>query len=349
MSEPVETPEATATATPSLSPKSSAFVSHLLSYPVVGATVSYTASLPLVQRASATAKPYVSKYVEPAVARASPVLARVDMLGDSTLSTVDKYVPAFKSTQAPDIPAQVQKSVESVKSTTHLYSEAAKSKVNDTVVEPTKQAVDKAKQRTASFYDAKGRPFVRAKLDPVLAPINTRLVALVDAYLPAAKADTDGATAAAASTTASSGAPSTELSRLYYIGANAVYRVKPIVESRVASTKAHAEENAAYVLSIPQAAKSRALAVWEDKKSKTDIKSKPLTGRLYVSLSTGKQLLFEVIGLAEGFAHEQFDHAKSLAKVPLGIVHEHSNGKTVTEVVQENVPESVEGVVAESH
>ncbi|KAK9382725.1 uncharacterized protein V2V93DRAFT_357489 [Kockiozyma suomiensis] len=320
MSEPAPV-EATEAST-SFSPRSSAFVSHLLSYPVVDATVSYTSSLPLVKRASTTAKPYVHKFVQPAVERALPVLSRVDKLGDSTLSTVDKYVPALKSTQAPDIQGQVSKSVESVKSTTNLYREAAKSRVNESVVEPTKHVVDKAKQRTVSFYDVKGRPFVRAKLDPVLAPLNTRLVAFVDAYLPPAKASE-----AAEATNGTSSVSETELGRLYLIGTDAIYRVKPLVETRIASTKALAEENVTYVLSIPHAARTHLLSVWEDKKAKTDFASKPLTGRIYVSLSTGKQLLVEIVEHAENFAHDQVSNAKNLARIPLGIAGVHVNGK----------------------
>ncbi|KAK9353499.1 hypothetical protein V1505DRAFT_401310 [Lipomyces doorenjongii] len=287
--------------------KSSAFVAHLRSYPIVDATVSYTTSLPLVKRASATAKPYVDKYVHPAVEKAAPVLSRVDKLGDTTLSKVDKYVPALRTTAAPDIPGTVSKSVESVKSTTHLYTEAAKTRVNDTVVEPTKQAVDKAKQRTAALYDAKGRPFVRAKLDPVLAPLNSRLIALLDAYLPPAKSYADGNAAEGTAAT-------TELGRLYLIGTDAVYRVKPVIEDRVAATRAQGKETVDYFLSVPSAARSHVIAVWEDKKSKTDIKSKPITGPLYVSLSTGKHLVFEVVSFAEAYAHEKVGKVKSMTK-----------------------------------
>ncbi|KAK9449328.1 uncharacterized protein V1518DRAFT_373163 [Limtongia smithiae] len=283
----------------------SVFIAHLKSYPIVGATVDYTAALPLVKRASDSAKPYVDKYIHPAVDKAAPVLTRVDKLGDSTLTRVDKYVPALKATPAPDIPGTVHKSVETVKSTTHLYTEAAKTRVNGAVVEPTKIAVDKAKQKTVSFYDAKGRPFVRAKLDPFLAPVNTRLVALVDAYLPPAKP-------AAADTAAKE--PATELGRLYLIGSDVVYRVKPIIEDKIAATKTHSEETVAYFASFPKAAKAHVIAVWEDKKTHTDLAAKPLSGRLYLTLSTGKQIVVEVVGYAESFAHAKAAKAKIFSK-----------------------------------
>ncbi|KAJ8104048.1 hypothetical protein POJ06DRAFT_11375 [Lipomyces tetrasporus] len=287
--------------------KSSAFVAHLRSYPIVDATVSYTSNLPLVKKASATAKPYVDKYVHPAVERAAPVLSRVDKLGDSTLDRVDKFVPALKTTAAPDIPGTVSKSVESVKSTTHLYTEAARTRVNDTVVEPTKQAVDKAKQRTVALYDSKGRPFVRAKLDPVLAPLNSRLIALLDAYLPPAKSCADG--------TAPEGtAATTELGRLYLIGTDAVSRVKPVIEDRVAATRAHGKETVDYFLSVPSAAKSHVISVWEEKRSKTDLKGKPITGPLYVTLSLGKQIVFDVVSYAEAYAQEKVGKVKSMTK-----------------------------------
>ncbi|KAK9234949.1 hypothetical protein V1525DRAFT_428159 [Lipomyces kononenkoae] len=312
------------------SAKSSAFVAHLRSYPIVDATVSYTSSLPLVKKASATAKPYVDKYVHPAVERAAPVLSRVDKLGDSTLSRVDKFVPALRTTAAPDIPGTVSKSVESVRSTTQLYTEAARSKVNDTVFEPTKQAVDKAKQRTAALYDSKGRPFVRAKLDPVLAPLNSRLIALLDAYFPPAKTDVTAAARVAATT---------ELGRLYLIGTDAVYRVRPVIEDRVAATRAQGKETVDYFLSVPSAARSHVLSVWEEKKSKTDLKSKPITGPIYVSLSTGKQLVFEVVAFAEAYAQEKVGRVKSVTKsITNGHIKkadESAPAESTPEVVQE--------------
>ncbi|KAK9370079.1 hypothetical protein V1509DRAFT_399077 [Lipomyces kononenkoae] len=314
------------------SAKSSAFVAHLRSYPIVDATVSYTSSLPLVKKASATAKPYVDKYVHPAVERAAPVLSRVDKLGDTTLSKVDKYVPALRTTAAPDIPGTVSKSVESVRSTTQLYTEAARSKVNDTVFEPTKQAVDMARQRTAALYDSKGRPFVRAKLDPVLAPLNSRLIALLDAYLPPAKVHADG-------TAPADTAATTELGRLYLIGTDAVYRVRPVIEDRVAATRAQGKETVDYFLSVPSAARSHVLSVWEEKKSKTDLKSKPFTGPLYVSLCTGKHLVFEVVSYAEAYAHEKVGRVKSMTKsITNGHIKkadESEPAESTPEVVQE--------------
>ncbi|KAK9466723.1 hypothetical protein V1512DRAFT_239140 [Lipomyces arxii] len=306
--------------------KTSAFFSHLRSYPIVDATVSYTTSIPLVKKVSTTATPYVDRYVKPAVEKASPVLSKVDKFGDSTLSRIDKYVPALKTTAAPDIPGTVTKSVESVKSTTHIYTEAAKSKVNGKVVEPTKVAVGKAKQRTVALYDAKGRPFVRARLDPVFRPVNSRLVALVEAYLPPAKSSTEPGTTASA--------PATELGRFYLIGVDAVGRVKPMISDKLASTKVHGKETVDYVLAVPTAAKAHVIAVWEDKKAKTDVKSKPITGPIVVSLSTGRQLVMECFSYVESFAHARVDTAKSFGK-------KIANGSLSSKQVVDAVPDEI--------
>ncbi|KAK9460237.1 uncharacterized protein V1516DRAFT_686973 [Lipomyces oligophaga] len=304
----------------------SAVLAHLRGYPIVDATLSYTSSIPLVQRASETAKPYYEKFVIPAVNRAAPVLVRVDKLGDTTLTKVDKLIPALKTTQPPNITGTVSKSVSSVKSTTHLYTDAAKARVNSSIVEPTKNVVDKAKSRSSSFYIAKGRPFVHAKIDPVLSPLNSRLESFLNSHLPPAAEE-------AAATEDPAG---TELGRLYLITTGAVYRVKPVVEDRITVTRQQGSETVAYLLNIPQSAADHVLAVYNDKLSKIDLSSRPVAGRIYLTLSTGKQLAFDVVDSVESFALHGVSQAKTLVKKPLSIVngkHEPTaNGAVATTV-----------------
>ncbi|KAK9457315.1 hypothetical protein V1511DRAFT_508753 [Dipodascopsis uninucleata] len=289
--------------------QTSAFITHLRSYPIVDATVSYTTSIPLVKKASATAKPYVEKVsgiVHPAVEKASPVFTKVDKFGDSTLSKVDKFVPVLKT--PPNITGTMNKSVESVKNTTQLYTDAAKSKVNATFVVPTKTAVDKAKKRTHDLYDTKGRPFVRAKLDPLVAPLNARLVAIVDAYLPPATASTEGD-----AQTAEAKQPTTEVGRLYNISSDAVYRFMPLITDRVSSTRTRSQEAVAGILAVPKSARSHVIAIWTDKAAKTK-NAQTVTGTIYVSFTTGKQLASDVVSVTEAYIQDRIHNVKVLTK-----------------------------------
>ncbi|KAK9477626.1 hypothetical protein V1514DRAFT_333419 [Lipomyces japonicus] len=304
-------PDAHAQAKVASAKSSSAFVAHLRSYPVLDAAVSYTSSISLVRKSADLAKPYVTKVseiVHPAIDKAAPIISRFDKLGDDTLTAVDKFVPALKSTQPPDVNATVNKSVESVRSTTHLYTEAAKSKVNGTLVEPTRAVVGRAKARTVAVYDSKGRPFIRAKLDPYLAPLNSRLASLINAYLPPALTANE--------ISANAEPHKTELGNLFLIGTDAIGRVNSVVENKVASTRAHGRDTVAYVLALPQSAKSHVVAVWQDKKATSnadDLKDKPITSSFYLSLYTGKTLASEAVSYAESFAHARVDQIRDLA------------------------------------
>jgi len=108
------------------SPQSSAFISHLGSYPVVNDGVDYVKGTPLGQKAINTSqvaydrlvKPF-SPYIAKANEYAGPYVAKADNLADSGLSQVDARFPIVKES-----------------------TETIKGKVNDTVAYPRKRASD---------------------------------------------------------------------------------------------------------------------------------------------------------------------------------------------------------------
>ncbi|KAK9471695.1 uncharacterized protein V1510DRAFT_183130 [Dipodascopsis tothii] len=305
-----ETATPAVTEAPAETTGSSAFLGHLKSYPVVSSTLSYTSSIGLVKKASTTAKPYVSKattFVKPAITKASPVLSKVDQFGDNTLGKVDKFVPALK-TSPEEISNVAKKSVDSVKDTATVYKNAAKTKVNDTLIAPTKSAVDKAKARSVSLYDAKGRPFVKARFDPLLAPVNVKLIAALDNYLPAAEAkDTTPEEAEAAPA-------ATEFGKLYNIGSDAISRVKPLVAQRVEATKTKGRDTFAHVFAVPISAKTHLIAVWEENKAGVDPKEQSALSLFFVSFNTGKQIANEAFEYTETYVNDKTLKIRSLAK-----------------------------------
>lgn len=264
-------------ASPSLF-SSSLFLGHLYSYPTVNAAVDYAIHIPTIQKITTRATPYVNTLKEkskplsdPVLKRATPVLSRADQIGDKILSRVDERFPQLKETKPEEAIDIAKRPYETVKSTAGAYSTAAQDRINVNLVEPLKKASEKAKAHYNTVYDNTGKSLV--KIDPYIHPINDKIEVIIKNYFP------EG------SDIPESTGTDNELSRTLQLAQVALQRARPVLD-----------QQASQLASLPNATRVHYLQVYDEKLTEYG-KDKTVTGPVYASLATVKQLSSESVSL----------------------------------------------------
>lgn len=276
--------DSTPTNTEPSTPLHSLFLEHLYSYPTVTAAVDYASALPVVKKVATSAKPYIvtirekSKPIsEPVLKRATPVLSKVDALGDRVLSKVDENFPQLKETKPQNVRDFALKPYLTVKSTAEAYSTAAHDQLTANVVIPLKNVGDRVKTHYITVYDTKGKEIIKKQVDPLIHPLNDKIEAFINSYLPA------GSTSEESTTTLEQ---ENELLRAVKLAHVTLERAKPVLD-----------EQATHLAALPNATKEYLYEVYEEKLTGYG-KDKKVSGPVYASLATCKQLSKDGVVLA---------------------------------------------------
>lgn len=270
----------------------SLIVAHLQSYPTLSAAVSYGLSFSVVQHISSRATPIYEAakvrskpILEPIIKRASPLLERADKLGDSLLTTVDSRIPQLKTTQPQEVIDLARRPIETVVGISEAYATAAQDRFNLTIVKPIQDATESLKAQYVAVYDSKGKPLIKARIDPLLSPFNKELESLINSYLPAgedvAKSDT-------------------EINHTIQLAIAAINRVRPVLGSQAQS-----------LASLPKETKAHVQEVYESKRSEYANEKSPVSSTVYASLATWKQLSSEGVSFAGQVLHPKSTAAKA--------------------------------------
>lgn len=269
--------------TPQASASPSLVVSHLLTYPTVTAAYNYASSFSVVQRISSKAVPIFetvlekSAYSEPLLKRASPLLARADQLGDDLLTTVDSKIPQLKTTQPQEVINVALRPIETVRSTAEAYSTAAHDRFTIRVVKPIQDATESVKAQYASVYDSKGKPLIKTRIDPLLSPLNERIEAIINVYLP------NGAEISKYDN---------EIAHTVQLALVAIKRARPVLDDK-----------ATHLAALPLETKAHVQEVYESKRSEYSKENSPVSSTVYASLATWKQLSSEGVTFAGSVLH----------------------------------------------
>lgn len=262
----------------------SLFVAHLHSYPTVSAAYSYASSLSVVQKISSRAVPIFEAVLEkskpisePLIKRASPLLTRADKLGDSILTTVDSKIPQLKTTQPQEFVNIALRPIETVRSTAEAYSTAAHDRFTIRVVKPIQDATETVKAQYASVYDSKGKPLIKTRIDPLLSPLNERIEAIINVYLP------NGAEISKYDN---------EIAHTVQLALLAIKRARPVIDDKATHLKA-----------LPKETKAHVQEVYENKRSEYSKEKSPVSSTVYASLATWKQLSSEGVTFAGSVLH----------------------------------------------
>lgn len=277
----------------STNPLQSLFLGHLYSYPTVTAAVDYASSLPVVKKVATSAKPYIvtirekSKPIsEPVLKRATPVLSKVDALGDRVLSKVDENFPQLKETKPEDVCDFAKKPYLTVKSTAEAYSTAAHDQLTANVVIPLKNVGDRVKTHYITVYDTKGKEIIKKQVDPLMHPLNDKIEAFINSYLPAETSSTENDENANTTSTTTTTEEENEILRAVKLAHVTLERAKPVLD-----------EQATHLAAIPNATKEYVYEVYEEKLTGYG-KDKKVSGPVYASLATCKQLSKDGVVLA---------------------------------------------------
>lgn len=289
----------------------SLFLGHLYSYPTITAAVDYATHISVVQKLSVTARPYIDTIYErskplsePVIKRASPVLAKADVLGDKILSRVDENFPKLKTTKPTDAIDLARKPYETVKSTAEAYSTVAHDRLSTSVVEPIQKAAERVKSHYATVYDDKGRSLVKSQVDPYIVPLNDRFEVLIKHFFP----DVSDLAGAEDET-----ATSSEISRTLHLAQVALQQTRPILD-----------EQATHLKALPVATVLHIEKIYDEKLTAYG-KEKTVTGPVYASLATVKQLSGEGVV----YAGTVYENTKNTIKsLNVGGTAGFANGST---------------------
>lgn len=257
----------------------SLFMSHLATYPAVAAVAGLAASFPVVKIFASNAVPLLmamrerSKPVsDPVVKHATPVVQRVDKLGDDLLTNMDKHFPQLQNAQPEDMYEYARKPVTNARSAAVNYSNAARGALSTRIVDPIKQVSKNARIQYARVYDTKGKALIRSRLDPLIHPINDRIEGIIVDYLPEGDEIPP------------SEKMSNEFSRTWRLARVVYRRARPAIS-----------EQAANVATIPQVTRAHVREVYEDEMSKNnkDDKNPTTTGIILAYIGTGRQISSE--------------------------------------------------------
>ncbi|VVT47311.1 uncharacterized protein SAPINGB_P001648 [Magnusiomyces paraingens] len=301
-----DTPQDTPTAPEQSSYPKSLFFTHLYSYPAVNAAVDYATHIPVVQRLSTSARPYLdslkerSKPIsEPVVKRATPVLAKADVFGDKILSRVDENFPLLKTTTPADAVDLARKPYETVKSTAEAYSTAAHDRLSTSVVEPLKKAGERVKEHYTTVYDSKSST-IKSQVDPLIHPLNDRFEFLIKHFFPESSVslqqEEDQQQAP------SEKFVSAEVARTVYLAHVALQQARPLLDVQ-----------ASHLKTLPEVTRKHILHVYDEKLTAYG-KDKIVTGPVYASVATFKQLSGEGVVYAGHVLTSTREGLKSLSK-----------------------------------
>lgn len=274
----------------------SLIVTHLSSYPTLKAAYSYALSFSLVQGISTHTAPYYEAakgrskpVVDPLLKRASPLLKRADELGDGILSAVDKRIPHLKTTKPDDVVDVVRRPIEAAYDFSGSYVNAARDRYNTQIIKPLQDATESLKTQYNAVYDTRGKPLIKARIDPYLGPVNKELEKFINAYLP------EGTEI---------GTSDTEIAHTIQIALSALGRVRPAIGNQATA-----------IAALPKETRAHVQEVYEAKRSEYSKGNSPVSSTVYASLATWKQLSSEGATFAGSVLH-----AKSSAIQADGIV-----------------------------
>lgn len=259
--------------------QSSLLLTHLQSYPTVNAAYNYATSFSIVRKLSSKALPIVEVVLEkskpisvPLVKRASPLLDRADKLGDQILTQVDNRIPQLKTAEPQEVVDYARRPVEQVLSMTEAYSTAARDRFTVRVVKPIHDAAENVKHQYASVYDAKGKPLIRTRVDPLLLPLNEKFEALINLYLPAGDDISKH---------------ENELARTVELAIVAIKRAKPVID-----------EKATLLSKLPKETRAHVQDIYEKQKVEYAKGNNAISSSVYASIATWRQVSREGITYA---------------------------------------------------
>lgn len=284
----------------------SLFLGHIYSYPTVNAALDYASHFPMVQKITSTATPYYNTIKErskpltdPVLKRATPVLAKADALGDKILTRVDSKFPLLKKATPDDAIDIARKPYDTVVSTAEAYSTAAQDRLNVNVVMPLKKAGDKVKSHYTTVYDISGKTMFKNQVDPIIHPLNDRIEVIIKHYLPQGPPEiNDHSNDDGSSQTSSSTTTESELARTLHLAQVAIQRAKPVIDHQ-----------ATQVAAIPAATRAHVQEVYESKLNSFG-KDRHISGPVYASLATWKQLSSESVSFATSALSTQVIYLK---------------------------------------
>lgn len=250
----------------------SKFIQHLSEYPAVAAVTGFAASFPVVKIFASNAVPLIqaiqnrgAPVAEPVVKRAAPFISQIDNVADEYLNRLDKAVPALKNTKPDEVYNRiVTQPIENVRGTVDKYADETKNTVSRVVVQPIRDVASRVQSQVVTYYDAHGKPIVHARLDPIFHPLNDRLEALINAYLPKGQEIVSDA--------------ENELTRAWRLTVVAFDRARPLIEQQTSQ-----------IQELNQHTREHIQKVYDGKRSEIDDK-KTVSGPVYATVATVRDL-----------------------------------------------------------
>lgn len=151
------------------------FIAHLKMYPIV-----------ITTRQQVLKVPYMDSMIDVMTTMVAPLWCGwSDSLANGTLNQLDRMMPTLKTTQMTDITDCVTKPVVEIVAYTNAMKETSKKIIEREISEPaTKVSTEVGKYYQQAVYNENGKNRLLSPMDPIMEPLNDKMIQMVDYWKP---------------------------------------------------------------------------------------------------------------------------------------------------------------------
>lgn len=173
----------TTTIPATLESEESKFVSHMKQYPLAVAAKEELMKVPFVKQSTDFAYPMLTKAEN--TLHMSTICNSADKLADGILDQVDRIIPSLKTTEVKHLTDPIVQPINKVVDKTMQLSATAEKSWETHVTAPTHKFVKEVDDYyKMAVFDDKGKNKILSPADPIIKPVNEKMVEIVEHIKP---------------------------------------------------------------------------------------------------------------------------------------------------------------------